>query len=59
MEGEVISLAAVLVWIMAAMLPLFAWGAYVAVKRQASLRSIFILIAAESMVLATLVAIAF
>ena len=56
MERNVINLAAVLFWIIAVMLPLFAWGVYVAVKRQASLRSIFIVIAVESVILATLVA---
>jgi hypothetical protein len=58
MEGRMINIFAVLFWIAAATLPLLVWGSYVAVKRQASLRSIFILIAAESVVLATLAAIA-
>ena len=56
MERNVINLAAVLFWLIALTLPLFAWGVYIAVKRQASLRSIFIVIAAESVILAMLVA---
>ena len=43
-------------WGLILSLPVATWGTYVALKRQASLRSIFAVVGAECLVLAILVA---